>query len=193
MGLRDRIAKAIATGNIEKAPNLPAGSVVMTETDMANVANAMRNTYGSNNPLPRNPWLNMVPFGPGTPITPGAINPVNEQTGRPEPRRFEYQVAQNINVTATRLVPFQTLRAAGDSIDILRRCIEVTKNKLSGLDWDIVLATDASEKIAAESGGDHVRAMAKAREKYTDEIARLREFWETPDKANGLTFDKFKN
>ena len=188
MGLRDRIAKVIASGNIEKAPNLPAGSVVMTETDMANVANAMRNTYGSNNPLPRNPWLNMVPFGPGTPITPGAINPVNEQTGRPEPRRFEYQVAQNINVTATRLVPFQTLRAAADSIDILRRCIEVTKNKLSGLDWDIVLAADASEKIAAESGGDHVRAMAKAREKYTDEIARLREFWENPDKANGLTF-----
>ena len=188
MGLRDRIAKVIASGNIEKAPNLPAGSVVMTETDMANVANAMRNTYGSNNPLPRNPWLNMVPFGPGTPITPGAINPVNEQTGRPEPRRFEYQVAQNINVTATRLVPFQTLRAAADSIDILRRCIEVTKNKLSGLDWDIVLAQDASEKIAAESGGDHVRAMAKAREKYTDEIDRLREFWENPDKANGLTF-----
>ena len=188
MGLRDRIAKVIASGNIEKAPNLPAGSVVMTETDMANVANAMRNTYGSNNPLPRNPWLNMVPFGPGTPIIPGAINPVNEQTGRPEPRRFEYQVAQNINVTATRLVPFQTLRAAADSIDILRRCIEVTKNKLSGLDWDIVLAQDASEKIAAESGGDHVRAMAKAREKYTDEIDRLREFWENPDKANGLTF-----
>jgi hypothetical protein len=188
MGLRDRIARAIASPDQEKAPNLPAGSVVMSETDMANVANAMRNTYGSNNPLPRNPWLNMVPFGPGTPITPGAINPVSEETGRPEPRRFEYQVAQNINVTATRLVPFQTLRAAADSIDILRRCIEVTKNKLSGLDWDIVLAADASEKIAAESGGDHVRAMAKARLEYTDEIARLREFWENPDKANGLTF-----
>jgi hypothetical protein len=188
MGLRDRIARAIASPDQEKAPNLPAGSVVMSETDMANVANAMRNTYGNNNPLPRNPWLNMVPFGPGTPITPGAINPVDPTTGRPEPRRFEYQVAQNINVTATRLVPFQTLRAAADSIDILRRCIEVTKNKLSGLDWDIVLASDASEKIASESGGDHVRAMAKARLKYTDEIARLREFWESPDKANGLTF-----
>jgi hypothetical protein len=30
--------------------------------------------------------------------------------------------------------------------------------------------------------------MAKAREKYNDEIARAREFWEQPDKANGLTF-----
>jgi hypothetical protein len=188
MGLRDRIAKAIATGNIEKAPNLPAGSVVMSETDMANVANAMRDSYGNSNPLPRNPWLNMVPFGPGMPITPGAINPVDPTTGRPQPRQYEYQVAQNINVTETRLVPFKTLRAAADQIDILRRCIEVTKSKLSGLDWDITLGTDASEKIAAESGGDHVRAMAKAREKYTDEINRLREFWENPDRSNGLTF-----
>jgi hypothetical protein len=122
------------------------------------------------------------------PITPGAINPVNPETGRPEPRRYEYQVAQNINVTETRLIPFKTLRAAADQIDILRRCIEVTKSKVVGLDWDIVLANDASEKIMAESGGDHVRAMAKAREKYNDEIARAREFWEQPDKANGLTF-----
>ena len=188
MGLRDRIAKAIATGNIEKAPNLPAGSVVMSETDMANVANAMRDSYGNSNPLPRNPWLNMVPFGPGMPITPGAINPVDPATGRPQPRQYEYQVAQNINVTETRLVPFKTLRAAADQIDILRRCIEVTKSKLSGLDWDITLGTDASEKIASESGGDHVRAMAKARDKYTDEINRLREFWENPDRSNGLTF-----
>jgi hypothetical protein len=30
--------------------------------------------------------------------------------------------------------------------------------------------------------------MAKAREKYTDEINRVREFWENPDRANGLTF-----
>jgi hypothetical protein len=62
------------------------------------------------------------------------------------------------------------------------------KNKITGLDWDITLAQDASEKIASEAGGDHVRAMAKAREKYTDEIARLRTFWENPDRSNGLTF-----
>jgi hypothetical protein len=188
MGLRDRIAKAIATGNIEKGPNLPAGSVVMSQNDMLAVANQLQQNYGNTNPLPRAPFSATVPFGPGMPITPGAINPVNPETGRPEPRRYEYQVAQNINVTETRLIPFKTLRAAADQIDILRRCIEVTKSKLVGLDWDIVLANDASEKIMAESGGDHVRAMAKAREKYNDEIARAREFWETPDKANGLTF-----
>lgn len=188
MGLRDRIAKALLQSQVEKAPNLPAGTQTLTEQQMRlNALNQIAQNYGNSTPLPRNPWLAGVPFGPGTPITPGAINPVRED-GRPDPRRYEYQVAQNINVTETRLVPFKTLRASADQIDILRRCIEVIKNKVTGLDWDIVLGTDASEKIAATSGGDHVRAMAKAREKYTDEINRMRVFWENPDRSNGLTF-----
>jgi hypothetical protein len=194
MGLRDRIARAIATGNLEKGPNLPRGATTIGTDDlMAQSGLAMQQTYGNNVALPRAPFSATVPFGPGNPIIPGAINPVNPATGRPEPRRYEYQVAQNINIVPTRLVPFSTLRAAGDSIDILRRCIEVTKSKMNGLDFDIVLGSDASEKIAAESGGDHVRAMAKAREKYTDEINRLREFWENPDKANGYTWQDWIN
>jgi hypothetical protein len=194
MGLRDRIARAIATGNLEKGPNLPRGATTIGTDDlMAQSGLAMQQTYGNNVSLPRAPFSATVPFGPGNPIIPGAINPVNPLTGRPEPRRYEYQVAQNINIVPTRLVPFSTLRAAGDSIDILRRCIEVTKSKMNGLDFDIVLGSDASEKIAAESGGDHVRAMAKAREKYTDEINRLREFWENPDKSNGYTWQDWIN
>jgi hypothetical protein len=194
MGLRDRIARAIATGNLEKGPNLPRGATTIGTDDlMAQSGLAMQQTYGNNVALPRAPFSATVPFGPGNPIIPGAINPINPLTGRPEPRRYEYQVAQNINIVPTRLVPFSTLRDAGDSIDILRRCIEVTKSKMNGLDFDIVLGADASEKIAAESGGDHVRAMAKAREKYTDEINRLREFWENPDKANGYTWQDWIN
>jgi hypothetical protein len=195
MGLRDRIAKAIAGTEIEKAaPNLPAGAVTMSEQQMRNaVPGAIGQNYGTVNALPRSPLLAGIPFGPGIPITPGAINPVNPVTGRPEPRRYEYQVAQNINITETRNVPFKTLRAAAEQIDILRRCVEVIKGKVSGLEWDIVLGQDASEKIVATSGGDHVRAMVKAREDFNDEIDRLRTFWENPDKANGLTFTDWIN
>lgn len=182
MGLLDRIAQQIAS-QIEKRA-LPAGAVTMTEQDMRN--GSIGQSYGNNVPLERQTFL-PVAFGPGVPITPGAINPLRED-GRPDPRRYEFQVAQNINITETRLIPFKTLRAAADQIDILRRCVEVSKSKLVGLDWDIVLANDASEKITAASGGDHVRAMAKAREQFTDEINRVREFWENPDRSNGLTF-----
>ena len=185
MGLLDRIAKALAQ-EIQKAPSsLPAGSVVMTEQEMRNAS--INGTYSAT-PLQRNPLWGSVPFGSGLPINPGAINPVGPD-GRPDPRRYEYQVAQNINVaTEQKLVPFKTLRGAAEQIDIVRRCIEVLKSKISSLDWDITIAEDASEKIISEIGGDHVRAMAQAREKFSEDIYRARQFWENPDKANGLTF-----
>ena len=187
MGLIDRLAKAVAD-QIEKAPNvnLPAGAVVMSEQDMRN-AN-QNQTYGQQTPLLRNPLMSGVPFGPGQPILPGAINPLRPD-GRPDPRRYEYQVAQNLNIgSEQKLVQFKTLRGAAEQIDIARRCIEVLKAKISGMDWDIVISENASEKIIAEIGGDHTRAMSTAREKFSEEIYRLRSFWENPDRSNGLTF-----
>jgi hypothetical protein len=194
MGLLDRLAKAVAD-QIVKAPNLPSGTGIMTEQQMRQAGGIAQTQYGygTSTPLPRNPLLASVPFAPGLPLIPGALNPLNPETGRPAPRRYEYLVAQNINVSENRLVPFKTLRAAADQIDILRRCIEVRKAKISGLEWDIVLTDAASERIISESGGNHLRAMADAREKFTPEIARLRKFWETPDPANGLGFVDWLN
>ena len=189
MGLLDRFAKAVAA-QIEKAPNLPAGTVVMSEADM--MRNPASTSMGNAEPLPRENILPMIPFGPGLPIPPGAINPLQER-GRPDPRRYEYQTAQNINITETRLVPFRTLRAAADQIDILRRCIEVLKNKMVGLEWDITIAEAASEKILKQYGGNPLRAMSQAREKLAPEIARLHDFWEVPDKQNGLVFQDWLN
>lgn len=191
MGLLDRFAKALVD-RIEKAPRLPAGTVTMTEQQMVQQSGIMNQQYGQSVALPRNAIWPNVPFTPGNPLIPGAINPVRED-GRADPRRYEYQVAQNINVTENRLIPFKTLRATADQVDIIRRCIEVVKNKITGYEFDIVLSDDASERIAAESGQDHVRAMAEAREKYTDEMARLRNFWENPDRANGYTYADWMN
>ena len=189
MGIFDRFAKAVAD-QLEKSPKLFAGANTMTEAQMRSAGGIAQTQYGygTSTPMPRNPLLANVPFAPGLPLIPGALNPLNPNTGRPDPRRYEYLVAQNINVSENRLVPFKTLRAAADQIDILRRCIEVRKAKLTGLEWDIVLTDSASERISAESGGSHLRAMADARAKFAPEIARMRKFWETPDPANGLGF-----
>lgn len=191
MGLFDRFAQRVAA-EIVKAPNLPAGSVTMTEAEMVSRSGIMNQQYGQSTALPRNAVWPTVPFTPGNPLIPGAINPVRED-GRADPRRYEYQVAQNINITPTKLVPFQTLRQTADQVDIIRRCLEVIKNKITSMNWDIVLSEDASEKISAESGKDHVRAMADARGKYTEDINRLREFWEQPDRANGYTWGDWLN
>ena len=191
MGLFDRFAQRVAA-EIVKAPNLPAGSVTMTEAEMTSRSGIMNQQYGQSTALPRNAVWPTVPFTPGNPLIPGAINPVRED-GRADPRRYEYQVAQNINITPTKLVPFQTLRQTADQVDIIRRCLEVIKNKITSMNWDIVLSEDASEKISATSGKDHVRAMSEARSKYTEDINRLREFWEQPDRANGYTWSDWLN
>lgn len=191
MGLFDRFAQRVAA-EIVKAPNLPAGSVTMTEAEMVSRSGIMNQQYGQSTALPRNAVWPTVPFTPGNPLIPGAINPVRED-GRADPRRYEYQVAQNINITPTKLVPFQTLRQTADQVDIIRRCLEVIKNKITSMNWDIVLSEDASEKISAESGKDHVRAMADARSRYTEDINRLRNFWEQPDRANGYTWADWLN
>jgi len=194
MGLFDRFAKRVAD-EIVKAPNLPAGAGTMSMQQMQSVAGIAQTQYGANvsTALPRSPALANVPFAPGMPIYPGAINPLREDTGRPDPRRYEFQVAQNINVSDNRLVPFKTLRGVADQVDIVRRCIEVRKAKLTGLQWDIVLSEAATERIIAESGGNHLQALAKARETLAPEIGRLKKFWDTPDPQNGLAFVDWLN
>ena len=182
MGLLDRLAAKVAE-QITKAPTLaPSASPVNVNA----LTSSNTDTYNAT-PMYRDSILGTAPFPAAIPLFPNAINPLGAN-GRPDPRRYEFLVAQNINLFENRLVPFKTLRVAADQIDILRRCIEVRKAKITGLDWDIVLSSSATERIVAESGGNHLRAMNDARTKFAPEIARLRAFWETPDPANGLTF-----
>ena len=184
MGLFDRAIERLAKEITKAAPTINQ----IQDYELQQAQN-----YGTAVGLQRDPAQTNVPFSPGVPIIPGAINPVRSD-GRPDPRRYEYQVAQNINITETRLVPFKTLRAAADQIDILRRCIEVLKSKIAGLDWDIVLGEDAAEKIMQETGETNLtRAMAQAKAKFQDDITRLKQFWEVPDISNGLTFADWIN
>jgi hypothetical protein len=182
MGIFDKAIERLATA-ITKASPTPIPDYMMNQPQ----------GYGNTVGLPREPNLGSVPFAPGVPILPGAINPVRAD-GRPDPRRYEFQVAQNINITPTRLVPFGTLRSAADQIDILRRCVEVIKQKMIGLEWDIVLGEDAVEKVMAETGEkSNLRAMQIAKDKYNDDINRMRQFWKQPDVSNGLVFADWLN
>lgn len=182
------LAEAVALELQKAAPALPAGAQVtnFTAEELQGIANQ---AYGSNvfTPLERQAILSSIPFGPSTPLAPSAINPVGED-GRPDPRRWEYPVAWNIFVTEQRLVPWKVLRVAADQIDLLRRCVEVIKSKLSGLEWDITFSESASETMSEGTAKDHVRAMQDARDKYQDDITRVKTFWQIPDRINGLGF-----
>ena len=184
MGLLDNLAKRVADQISKNAP-------IVTQINPSQLTQ-QTSGYGSAVALDRDPNIASVPFGPGRPIVPGAINPLRPD-GRPDPRRYEYQVAQNINISETRLVPFKTLRAAAEQIDIIRRCIEVLKSKMVGLEWDIVLTSDTAESVASDQQVSALRAQQIAKDKFGPEISRLRHFWRVPDQSNGLIFADWLN
>lgn len=182
MGIFDSLIQRVATEIVKAAPQV---------SDMSSMTTQQTSGYNTTG-LPRDANSASVPFAPGRPIIPGAINPLRDD-GRPDPRRYEFQVAQNINITETRLVPFKTLRSAAEQIDILRRCIEVLKAKMTGLEWDIVFSADTVDAVAAEAGVTALRAQQIAKDKYGEEIAKAKAFWKTPDQANGLIFADWLN
>ena len=84
-------------------------------------------------------------FGPLVPIEPMPIDTVPPDTDleRPEPRRTEYPVGWNrpIGTPGTeglKLAPFAQLRAYADLYSIIRAAIQIRKDELLGIDWEIV-------------------------------------------------------
>lgn len=175
MGFRDRIAKAL---------NLPAGATTVTEQQVLAQTPPSGMTA---EPLERNPLSFTVPFAPGRPLIPALINPPRED-GRTAPRRYEFPVAWNLQITEQRVVPFRLLRDVADSSDLVRKCIEVVKAAVSGMDWDIAPLPSATERFLADNPDAGTAAAARAaRESLAEDITRCKDFWQMPDRINGLS------
>lgn len=181
MGIRERIVKAL---------NLPNGAITQTEAEILSQQTIQSGTRAE--PLERNALDYVVPFAPGRPLIPSLINPPRED-GRADPRRYEFPVAWNLQITEQRVVPFRLLRDVADGSDLVRKCIEVVKAGIAGLDWDISLSPEATERIISEAGPEvsHSAAAKAAREKLMPDIVRCKDFWQMPDRVNGLNFSEW--
>jgi hypothetical protein len=144
-------------------------------------------------PMPRNP-LDNVPFGPLFPLTPDPFDPARRDTGRPEPRVSDYPVAWNLPGSGERLIPFRVLREAADGVDIMRRCIEIRKRHIRGLDSAWAVSEKAiQEAYRSDSTLGREDAESKLREQFLPEIKRMEEFWAHPWKSNGWSFGQWLN
>lgn len=140
--------------------------------------------------LPRNPALMQIPFSPGVPLTPSAINSPRPDSGRPEPRSYEFPMTANLPGSNEKLVPWSVLRQAADGISIFRKCIEIRKDEFSSLDWDIVVSRKAVMRELRAAGGSTPRAELEQQmqARLAPEIARISAWWEEPDRRNGLSW-----
>lgn len=171
----------------------PAAPATFTAEQAAALANAAarvgQQVTGVSVPLPRTDP--QVPFGPGVPLFPAAIDPPRPDSGRPEPRFNEYPVTANIGLTADRLVPWKVLRDAADSGGLARRCIEIRKAEVAGLEWAVTITKQAVE--AAQEGNSKPRSEVEGalRQNLSSEIARCTRFWEKPDPGQDENFGEW--
>lgn len=123
-------------------------------------------------------------FGPLSPIAPVGVDSPDPDTGRPEPRRFPYPVAWNMPVgepgtEAIRMAPFEALRTISDTYSVARACIELRKNEIIGLGWDIVPTREAQKSM---------RGSDRQHMDFASRRAEAIKFFKRPDPEKYHTF-----
>jgi SPP1 gp7 family putative phage head morphogenesis protein len=179
----------LVKAEVEKALDLAGAKVTDVRSQMAALTTGRQSLLSTY--FEAMPWSDPdAAFGPGRPIAPAAIDPVNER-GRTEPRTYQYPVAWNLQIGEQRHVPFTILRKAAD-VDLVRRCIEIRKADIVGLAWDITLS-DNAVRVAMDRTNERNRARAALamRGQFEDQIAALKTFWSKPDRLNNLTFSQW--
>lgn len=165
---------------------LPQGSQVTDATAMLGLMQAR--TAGAVNgavPLPRDQGFWSL-FGPGAPLYPSPLNQPNPRTGQADPRQTEYPVSYNI-LSNDRPVPWSTLRAAADKVDIIRLCLRTRKDELTEMEWTFGFTTDAKAQLGITSPN----AERHMQIEYAAVIKRLKNFWSIPDRTNDLSWPEW--
>ena len=146
--------------------------------DLINQATARR--LINNNPLARDPRDNDN-FGPSNPLTPAGLDPARQDTGRPEPRGSEYDVAWNLRLNGDRHIPWSVLRDAAENVDIISGAIRIRKKHVRSQKWCWTVSSTAIQKAYQADprrGQDDIAA--EMRDKFGPEIDRLTAFWDNP-------------
>lgn len=143
------------------------------------------NGQGAILPRPQD-WLS-AQFGPGWPLPIEPLDRPREDSGFPEPRQSQYPYSWNLQLFDQKSVGWETLREAAET-PLFRACIEIRKTELAELDWAIQVSKPAAEQLARQQRKSTIDVQNDLRGKYEDEIKRLTEFWEIPDRRNGRDF-----
>ena len=130
-------------------------------------------------PLPRPSDAFGAQLGPAQPFLPAPLDPVFDDSGRALPRKYQYDVAWNLNLQE-RLTPWSTLKALADQCDVVHRCIEIKCAELVSMNLDFTVSDQAISKIMADQNVGHAKASQIARDLYGKDIDDLKQFWENP-------------
>lgn len=128
-------------------------------------------------------------FLAGMPIYPVPIDIPEEPSGRPRPRRYQYPINWNLPVgvpgtEGVKLASFQQLRDLAEPQSVTRSCIELVKQDMIGLDWDVVPTADAQRAMQSNP---------KKRVDFEKRKAEVMELFLNPDPDMYDGFDEWMN
>ena len=120
-------------------------------------------------PRPAMDFLNGA-FGPLQPLVPMPIDEPLE-SGRPEPRRWQYPVGWNIPIgqpgtEGLKMASFPALRRYADLYSVVRAMLNIRKDEVAGTEWDIgatpeVAASIKGQRDAGQDIKDRSRKMVR--------------------------------
>lgn len=128
-------------------------------------------------------------FGPLAPIQPMPIDVPREDSGRPDPRRAQYQPGWNLPTgvpgsEGIKLTGFSTLRSSADMYSVVRACIDHRVNEIVSMGWDIVPTAEATQAMKGDPD---------MREDWERRRRQVVDFFRSPDsdRAKYPTFESW--
>ena len=171
----------------------PGGVTFSTEQVAAMMAAQQQLTSGRSKAvaLPDSPYWDIAPFGPGRRLPPAPINVPRTDTGRAEPRLWEYPVSWNLQISDQHHVPWHVLQRAADT-PLFRKCIERRKSICQN-DFTVTVDPRAVAREAQASGEAAKDVESKLRQRYTSEISRVTDWLAVPDRKNDLDWSAWSS
>lgn len=135
-------------------------------------------------------------FGPSTPAQPTPVDVARQ--GMLLPRRSQYPVGYNLPSPpgSYKLIDFGTLRSLARIHDVSRRCIEVRKQEIATMEWEVSFKDPDRAKAHRLQVRSRSRAAAAGRTIATQELSEddvaiqeLTAFWDQPDPIRQFGFD----
>jgi len=146
--------------------------------------------------MQRQPDQFMGSFGPSVPAQPTPMDVL--RGGMLLPRRSQYPVGYNLpsGPGSYKLIDFGTLRSLARIHDVSRRCIEVRKQEIATMDWEVTFKDPDQAKAQKQQARARSRAAANGRTIATQELSaddqaikELTAFWDAPDPIRQFGFD----
>jgi len=115
-------------------------------------------------------------FGPMAPIQPAPVDEPPPGGQFPDPRWWQYPVGWNLptqpGAEGLKLASFQQLYTLASKYSVARACIELRKEEIRSLEWEIQLTTQAAKAYQGD---------AKAMRDFGERAAEATRFFRNPD------------